>query len=204
MSTAMRTGDSVPSPNGGRPRDSRIDDAVMVATRALLEEVGYLRLSIAAVAERAGTNKPAIYRRWPTKAHLVHAAVFPAAEGVEMLPAGADLRGDIRALVELGVEVLSQPATRAALPGLIAEMTDDPALHADVLDRFATASWGWLQARIEAAITAGEVRTQIASSTVLEIIAGSTFVATAIRPSEELDADWVDRVVDVIMRGIAP
>ena len=44
----------------------------------LLEEVGYLQLTIGAIADRAGTNKPAIYRRWPTKAHLVHEAVFPA------------------------------------------------------------------------------------------------------------------------------
>ena len=56
----------------GRPRDPRIDDAVIEATIDLLEQVGYLQLTISAIADRAGTNKPAIYRRWPTKAHLVH------------------------------------------------------------------------------------------------------------------------------------
>ena len=62
----------------GRPRDGQIDDAVLRATVELLERDGYLQLTIANVAERAGTTKPAIYRRWPTKAHLVHEAVFPA------------------------------------------------------------------------------------------------------------------------------
>jgi hypothetical protein len=119
------------------------------------------------------------------------------------MPSGQDLRADIRALVALGLEILGRPAARAALPGLMAEMNDHPALHADVIERFATASWGWLEQRIEAAIDAGEVRRSVQASTVLEIIAGSTFVATAIRPSEVLDADWVDRVVDVIMCGIA-
>ena len=67
----------VPTAPAGRPRDQRIDDAVLAATAELLQEVGYAGLSIAAVAARAGTHKPAIYRRWPTKAQLVHEAAFP-------------------------------------------------------------------------------------------------------------------------------
>jgi hypothetical protein len=43
----------------------------------------------------------------------------------------------------------------------------------------------------------------VESSTVLELITGSTFVATAIRPREELGPAWVDSVVDIILRGIA-
>ena len=80
---------SLPAAAGlGRPRDSRIDDSVLVATTELLEEVGYLRLTVGAIAERAGTNKPAIYRRWPTKAHLVHEAVFPVDGRAEAIPPG--------------------------------------------------------------------------------------------------------------------
>ena len=33
---------------------------------------------MAAVAERAGTTKTALYRRWSSKAELVHEAAFPA------------------------------------------------------------------------------------------------------------------------------
>jgi AcrR family transcriptional regulator len=56
-------GPTVSSPSAsptGRPRDPRIDDAVLQATVELLDEVGYLQLTIGAIAERAGTNKPAI------------------------------------------------------------------------------------------------------------------------------------------------
>jgi AcrR family transcriptional regulator len=192
------------SPGGvGRPRASRIDDAVLRATADLLEEVGYLRLTVGAIAERAGTNKPAIYRRWRTKAHLVHEAVFPIEGRAEVIPPGDDLRSDIRALVMIGVELLGRPAARAALPGLMAEMAGDSAVHADVLGRLTTGTWGWLQQRIETAVEAGEVRADVQSSTVLELIAGSTFVATAIRPRDEIGTDWVDRVVDIIVAGIA-
>lgn len=198
---------SPPSPHvvatTGRPRDPRIDDAVLRATRELLEEVGYLELSITAIAERAGTNKPAIYRRWPTKAHLVHEAVFPT-QGPRLVLEGDDLRTDIRILVLAGLETLGNPAARAALPGLMAEMVTDPERCADVLGRFAGTSWGWLQDRLDAAVVAGEARAGVASSTVLELIAGSTLIATAIRPLDETGPDWVDRIVDVIVRGIAP
>jgi AcrR family transcriptional regulator len=185
----------------GRPRDPRIDDAVLQATLDLLEEVGYLRLTVGAIAERAGTTKPAVYRRWRTKAQLVHEAVFPVGRRAEAFPSGDDLRGDIRALVAIGVELLGRPAARAALPGLMAELGTSE-LHDEVLGRLTTGTWGWLQQRIEAAVEAGQVRPDVRSSTVLELIAGSTFVATAIRPRVELDAEWIDGVVDVFVGGI--
>lgn len=199
---SVATQNPAPSGTGGRPRDSRIHGAVLQAAAELLQEVGYLQLTIGAIAERAGTNKPAIYRRWPTKAHLVHEAVFPAQRPERMLD-GDDLRGDIRALVTTGVELLGSPAARAALPGLLAEMNSDPSLRADVLDRFAGGAWGWLQQRLEGAMRTGAVRADLHPSTVLEIIAGSTMVATVLRPVDELGAEWIEDVVDVILRGIA-
>ncbi len=176
---------------------------MLEATTELLEKVGYLRLTVSAIAERAGTNKPAIYRRWPTKAHLVHEAVFPIDGRAEAIPPGGDLRSDIRALVAIGLELLGRPAARAALPGLMAEMTGDSTLHTDVLSRFSAGTWGWLQQRIDAAIEGGEIRADVQSSTVLELIAGATLVATAVRPREELSAEWVKRVADIIVDGIA-
>ena len=202
MSTASPP-TAAPPVGSGRPRNPRIDDDVLRATNELLEEVGYLQVTIAAIAERAGTNKPAIYRRWPTKAHLVHEAVFPVPTVPESSPDEGDLRGDIEALVAIGVELLGRPAARAALPGLIAEMASDPTLRADVIGRFESRTWGWLQRRIDSAIEAGEVRAGVDSATVLELIAGSTFVATAIRPLDDLGPDWVEGVVDVIIRGIS-
>lgn len=187
----------------GRPRDGRIDAAVRRATVELLEQVGYLRLSIAAIAERARTTTPAIYRRWPTKAHLVHDAVFPA-EDLDPIASCGDLRADIRALTVGGLEVLGSPAARAALPGLLAETAADPTLQADVLGRAAGGTWTWLQRRLDEGVAAGEVRADVKSSTVFELIAGTAFVATAIRPRDAVDETWVDDVVDLIMRGITP
>lgn len=59
----------------GRPRDPDIDAAVLAAARRHLASHGYDAMSIAAVAEEAGTSRQALYRRWPTKAHLATAAI---------------------------------------------------------------------------------------------------------------------------------
>lgn len=66
-----------------RPRDPHIDGAVLDATVEELSQVGYARLKLEAVARRAGTTKPAIYRRWPGRQDLVLAAL------VKRLDAGA-------------------------------------------------------------------------------------------------------------------
>src|ERR671922_1307770 len=59
----------------GRPRDREIDSAVLDATLAVLDQSGYGRLTLEEVARRAGTTKPAIYRRWPNRQRLVLAAL---------------------------------------------------------------------------------------------------------------------------------
>ena len=55
----------------GRPRDESIDACVLDAALTELSTKGYSAFSIAAVAEAAGTTRPAIYRRWSGRDALV-------------------------------------------------------------------------------------------------------------------------------------
>jgi AcrR family transcriptional regulator len=66
----------------GRPRSAAIDAAVLAAARRQIADAGYASLSFAAVASEAGTSRPAIYRRFATKAELAESAMasFPADE----------------------------------------------------------------------------------------------------------------------------
>ncbi|MCP4308122.1 MAG: helix-turn-helix transcriptional regulator, partial [bacterium] len=59
----------------GRPRDPRIQQSILQATREMLDEVGYSRLTIEGVAARAGAGKATVYRWWSTKGELVLEAV---------------------------------------------------------------------------------------------------------------------------------
>ena len=123
-------------------------------------ETDYHSFSVDAIARRAGTSKPAIYRRWPSKAHLVHEAVFPISEATE-LPATGVVPGDMREMMRRTVGVLTTPAARAALPGLVGEMAADPTLHAALLERFAHILSDGLDDWLDAAVTRGEVRPEV-------------------------------------------
>ena len=185
----------------GRPRDPRIDDSVLRATVELLGTSGYADLSVDAIAKRAGTSKPAIYRRWPSKAHLVHEAVFPISEATE-LPDTGSLTGDVREMVRRSTGVLTTPAARAAMPGLLAEMATDPTLHAKLLERFGDVTSRGMTDRLEGAMRRGEVRADITAADLVEAIAGMTLMAIITR-NQELDDAWVERTAALITKGIS-
>jgi AcrR family transcriptional regulator len=185
----------------GRPRDPRIDDAVLRATVELIGETGYADLTVDAIARRAGTSKPAIYRRWPGKAHVVHEAVFPIGDGTA-LPDTGSLAGDVREMVRRTVAVLTTPAARAALPGLVGEMAADPTLHAALLERFGVILSRSLAERLNHAVARGEVRPEVTVADLVEAIAGSTFLALLTRAAA-IDDAWVERTAALITRGIS-
>lgn len=184
----------------GRPRDPRIDDSVLRATVELLGTLGYADLSVDAIAKRAGTSKPAIYRRWPSKAHLVHEAVFPISEATE-LPDTGSLTGDVREMVRRSTAVLTTPAAQAAMPGLLAEMATDPTLHAKLLERFGDVTTRGITDRLDDAISRGEVRRDVTAAELVEAIAGMALMAIITR-NRALDDDWVHRTATLITRGI--
>lgn len=80
-----RPASSPPGPPGpvrrrGRARDTEIDDRVLEVAHRHLSALGYESLSVAAVAQEAGTTRQAVYRRWPTKASLAADALKAAAD----------------------------------------------------------------------------------------------------------------------------
>ncbi|MFI9009870.1 TetR/AcrR family transcriptional regulator [Actinosynnema sp. NPDC053489] len=81
-----------------RRRGAQLEQAILDAAWDELREVGYARLTIEAVAARAGTSKSVIYRRWDGRAELVLAAWF---RNLPVEPVVADtgtLREDLRTL----------------------------------------------------------------------------------------------------------
>ena len=184
----------------GRPRDPRIDGAVLRATVELLAETGYPGLLVSAIAERAGTSKPAIYRRWPSKAHLVHEAVFPIGTATE-IPATGSAPEDLREMVRRAKDFLTTPAASAALPGLVGEMAADPTLHSALLERFADIIGGGITEWLEGAAASGQVRADVTAAELAEAIAGLALITLLTRPAGVDDA-WVDRTTTLLLKGI--
>ena len=185
----------------GRTRAPRIYGAVLRATVELLAETGYPGLLVSAIAERAGTSKPAIYRRWPSKAHLVHEAVFPIGAATA-IPDTGSLPEDLREMVRRTMAFLTAPAARAALPGLVGEMAADPTLHSALLERFADVIAGGLTEWLERAAARGEVRADVTAAELAAAIAGITLLGLLTRVTE-LDDAWVDRTTTLLLKGIS-
>ncbi len=191
---------SVDKASAGRPRDPRIDAAILAATADLLVEIGYTNLTMAAIAERAGTTKTALYRRWPGKAELVHEAAFPAAPSALTGPSG-DIGADVHAMLAAARDVFTSPVVRAALPGLIADMADDADLNARVMGRFAEA-FGAVRARVVGAVDTGEVHADVDPDRLVELIGGATLLRLLLAPSDGLDDDWVDQTSAIVVHGV--
>ena len=83
-----------------RRRGRELEDALLTAAWEQLVSSGYGAFTIDAVATRAGTSKPVIYRRWPNREALVVAAVrHYFAQGSRPVPDTGTLRGDVIALL---------------------------------------------------------------------------------------------------------
>jgi AcrR family transcriptional regulator len=76
----MPTAPSTAGRHRGRARDPGIDARVLAAAHRHLSALGYEAMSVAAVAEEAGTTRQALYRRWPDKASLAADALKAAAD----------------------------------------------------------------------------------------------------------------------------
>ena len=83
-----------------RRRGQALEEAILTAAWDELVESGYGAFTFEAVARRAGTSRPVLYRRWPSRQELVRAAVAyrGAQEHVE-LPDTGSVREDLIAVL---------------------------------------------------------------------------------------------------------
>ena len=83
-------------PRSTRRRGTALEDALLAATIDELVASGYSGLTIERVAERAGTSRHVIYRRWGNREELVLAALKrDAARDAVVVPDTGSLRGDV-------------------------------------------------------------------------------------------------------------
>lgn len=115
-----------------RRRGSVLEAAIFAAVWAELADHGYMGLTIGGVAQRAGTSKPVLYRRWPNRARLVYAALESRHRGITSPDTGS-LRGDLLALMT-AVAREATKVTPDAVWGLLTESARDDAFAAAIRD----------------------------------------------------------------------
>ncbi|MFG3590557.1 TetR/AcrR family transcriptional regulator [Streptomyces sp. NPDC047990] len=114
---------------GGAVLRERVTEAIAEAAFAELAETGYARLSMEAVARRAGVGKAALYRRWPSKPAMIMDLVRGrVADSLPHIPATGDLHTDLRALLASYRSQLANPLLALIGAELLAESRRDSTL----------------------------------------------------------------------------
>jgi AcrR family transcriptional regulator len=184
----------------GRPRDPTVDAAIHRAVLDLLVEVGYADLTIEAVARRAGVGHTSIYRRWPSKAHMVHEVVFPDRDAA-FVPPGTPFDEMVRRFAVGVVESLSRPEARAAIPGLMGDWQADPELRRRLMDRFEPAVRARLRDAAAEAVARGELRPEADADRVYDAILGAAVASPWVGHGAS-GRRLVDGLVDLVLNGV--
>ncbi|HEY3467011.1 MAG TPA: TetR/AcrR family transcriptional regulator [Amycolatopsis sp.] len=144
-------------PERTRRRGAELEDAILRAAADELAESGYPGLTMERVAQRAGTNKNALYRRWPNRAALGVAAYRHLAEAKLSPPDTGELREDALTLLRAINCGQSSPAARI-LRGLLTGVGDEPELRRQLHEQAAEGGTKPWLAILEKAIARGEAR----------------------------------------------
>jgi Transcriptional regulator len=139
-----------------RRRGPALDEAIFQATLDELAEVGYAKLTMEGIAERAKAGKASLYRRWPTRIELVMDAVYSRLPDPAAPPDTGTLRGDLLALLRANAEALAGPAGEA-LRGLLSEALGDSGVVARIRRNSQGASLKIMREILRQAVARGEV-----------------------------------------------
>lgn len=180
----------------GRKRDASRDDALCRAALEVLAEVGYDRLTIDAVAARAGAGKATCYRRWAGKPELVVDAVGRMKAAPE-LPDTGTLRGDLVALT-CHFHDPEDAFKNDVQAGLVSGLVRDAKLREVFTERFIMPRKAVFRAVFERAIERGEIP-PIPQYELLSDVVPSMVFHRLILTGRAPDAAFVQSVLDHIV-----
>jgi AcrR family transcriptional regulator len=138
----------------GRPKNSCIDAEVVAAVLEGLRLRGYRGVTIDSVARKVKRARTSLYRRWPSKRHLVADAVV-AELGIQPAPDTGSLRKDLRAAVGTLLSAFGGTLGKA-LPGLVADMALDPVLARMIRENVLLARRRSIRAAFDRGVARGE------------------------------------------------
>ncbi|GAA2784728.1 TetR/AcrR family transcriptional regulator [Nonomuraea dietziae] len=118
-----------------RRRGAELEDAILDAAREELAERGYAKSTMSGIANRAGTNKAVLYRRWSSLPELLLDTLRSRFANVPV-PDTGDLRDDVLDLLRQAQTNLGD-TRRDTVSGLIADTVHDPRLAQRLRDLIA-------------------------------------------------------------------
>jgi AcrR family transcriptional regulator len=187
-------------------RSERSRRAILTAATDLVHEVGYRKLTIEAIAARAGVGKQTIYRWWPSKGAVVLdgflAAVNENPDDLS-LPDTGDVAADLRGVVRAIVAELADPTLSGTTRALMTEMQDDPEFADMVRERLLAPQLDAIADRLRTAQQAGQLRADLDLPVAVELIVGPLYHRWLLRTAP-LTGAYADTVTALALRALSP
>ena len=177
---------------GWSPREAQL----LAITLRLLQEHGYDRLTVDAVAAEAHASKATVYRRWPSKAELVLAAFIEGVRGAAVAPHTGSLRGD---LLALGRAICDQAHLHApTVRGVLTELSRNPALSDAFEHQFVQQRKNVITEVLSDAVTRGDIDAAVISDELWDVLPGYLVFRSLISGRPPTD-DTVQALVDDVL-----
>lgn len=185
----------------GRPRDPSVDDNIVNAAVDLLTEGGFERLSMEAVAARAGVAKATIYRRFSCKVDLIVAMCQAFSPPIFEAPNTGDIRSDLEVWISSLVDSLTSSRTGGLLPAMISAAKENVEVR-EALHRFSASRRSRIIGIVAEAIERGDLPPTADADLIGDVVVGSLMYRTIIRGGD-VDAPFVAALIDGVLDGFA-
>ncbi|QDP97876.1 TetR/AcrR family transcriptional regulator [Microlunatus elymi] len=188
-----------PGPNAARRSESS-RKAILAATEELCRENGYRKLTIEAIAARAGVGKTTIYRWWPSRGAIVLELLDETATVGTAPPNTGDLAADLRALLQEVIDIIV-PADTSPGVGLMAESLQDPELGRALRERLIEPRIETFKQRLRQAQDAGQLPADADLEVALDLLYGPIYHRLALHLGMP-DSDHLDALIAHVLRAL--
>ncbi|MGC5004456.1 TetR/AcrR family transcriptional regulator [Streptomyces sp. NBC_00353] len=193
----------ITSPSSLR-RSERSRRATLDAALALCTEKGYGRVTIEAIAARAGVSKKTIYRWWPSKSAVLLEAFTEALVDATPFVDTGDIAADIRTHVTGAVRLLSTPPFGPAYAGILSELHHDDELAETVRTQLIEPRFGEAVARLRRAQEQGQIPPGADLPLAVEMLYGPVYYRHVLRKPSQDEATIAALVTHVLRALGAP
>ncbi|GAB3606530.1 TetR/AcrR family transcriptional regulator [Conyzicola nivalis] len=185
-----------------RPRNTESDALILAAAAEALLQDGYDGLVVDEIARSVGVAKTTVYRRWPTKNHLV-VSVVAGWQGVVDVPntgdEADDIANDLTTIAGGMCHVLDPAPIRRLVAELAAARMRDDDLGSAV-DRLWSDRRAATAAVLERGIAGGALRRDLDPEVVTDELAGAVYYRVLITGGS-LDDAYARALVRTVLAG---
>ncbi|HEX6361041.1 TetR/AcrR family transcriptional regulator [Actinophytocola sp.] len=186
-------------------RSEHSRQAVLQATRELISELGYAKVSIEGIAARAGVGKQTIYRWWRSKGAVVFDSFLALSEGADgmALPDTGDIEADLKAVMRATAAEFTDPAFEAPIRALNLEIAGDPELAALYREKLAGPVDEAKKERLRSAQRAGQFAEDADLDLALELLYAPLYQRWLLRTAP-ITEEYADALVDHLLKAFRP